>query len=207
MSNQKYLKKWDDYQNYHLEKQKGRAVKTPILLLVLIDISAKGELVRERILAPDVKKLYMKCKGDIPSYMFDKSFTKHDPDKIFKDYVNYFAKIDGVQGPGVPCPLDLHAKMPVWILYVLPRKNWKFSKNCQHSVENDRDDMLRNFTKICTLDKMNALLLLNAHMSGPRNLKFNLHVDVNQTVDGVRMKTPIIIDPGQDNDPPFGFNQ
>ncbi len=194
--NHKYLEHWDDY-------QEARLGKGPILCPVIIDINEKGELVRERMIAPDVKSLYIKCKDEIPDYMFDRKFSGVNPERIFKDYVSYFSKIDGVQGPGVPSPLDLQAKMPVWILYYLRKRSWKFSKNCQYSTVNDRDDMLRNFSKICTLDNRNAFLLLNAHRSGPTGLKFNLHVDINQTIDGKRMTTPIIIDPGQRNDPPF----
>jgi len=85
------------------------------------------------------------------------------------------------------------------MLFHLPRNNWKFSKGQQYSTENDRDDLLRNFEKICTLNDRNYLLLANRCRSNPEGLKFNLHVTISQMIDGVAMETPIIIDPGTNN--------
>jgi len=62
--------------------------------------------------------------------------------------------------------------------------------------------MGRNFVKVCTMDNMNGLLLLNQHRSNPKGLKFNLHVTVSQRADGRKMATDIIIDPGLGNNNP-----
>ena len=190
--NQAYLKDWDEY-------QKDRPGKTPILLPVAVDINEKGELTRNRIKAGDVETFFKKHAGDMPKHMSDKDINPHDVKAIFDDYIAYFKELDAAQGP-VPTPLDLQIRGPVWILYVLPRKNWTFTKDCQYSTENDRDDLLRNFEKLCTLDDNNALLLANRCRSNPDGLKFNLHVTISQMVDDIAMKTPIIIDPGSNND-------
>lgn len=188
--NQKYLKDWDDY-------LAARPGKTPILLPIAVDIE-DGEIVRNRIKAGDVEKVISRCKKELPKYLSDKLINPHDTSSIFEDYIEYFKDIDGAQGP-VATPLDLSTPKAVWVLFYLPRENWKFSKDRQYSTENDRDDLLRNFEKICTLDDRNYLLLANNCRSNPKGLKFNLHVTISQMIDGIAMETPIIIDPGSDN--------
>lgn len=193
VQNQEYLKSWDDFANTRADGD-----RFPILLPINIDI-VDGKLVRERMKAPQVKRLYADCCGEIPEYML--AHPKHfpNPNKVFKEYVKYFAKQDGVEGPDAPTPLDVVCNRPTWLLYNLPRRNWKFSKDAQYSTMNDPDDQSRNFEKICTMDKMNCLLLANRHRSDPKGLKFNLHITISQRENGVTFKTPIIIDPGGKN--------
>lgn len=188
--NQAYLKNWDEY-------QKDRPGKTPILMPVAIDID-KGEIVRNRIKAGDIAALKPRLKRDLASYMFRKDVNPFHPEAIFDDYIKYFKDMDAAQGP-VPTPLDIEISKPVWMLYYLPRKNWKFTKDRQYSTENDPDDITRNFEKIGTLNNRNYLLISNRCRSQPSNLKFNLHVTISQKMDGVKMETPIIIDPRSDH--------
>jgi len=194
MSNQKYLREWDEFADAH------RSIANPILLPIAVDINEDGDITRERIRAPDLKSLYVRCgKKDFPSYVTDYPDRFGDAHKMFREYIDYFAPIDGAQGPGVPSPLDVFVKQPTWFLFHLPRENWKFTVNKQYSVENDRDDLLRNFSKVCTMDDMNVLILSNACLSNPDGLKFNLHVTIFQNVDGRPLETDIIIDPGTNN--------
>jgi len=190
-ANQEYLKSWDDYQNS--KKKRG-----PIFLPLSIDID-DGVFVRDRIRAPAVKKLYKACRSEVPSYMLKNEPVIPNPETAIKDYLNYFGPIDGVEGPPVETPFDLQICQPTFILFHLPRPNWKFTKDCQYSVANDPDDMGRNFVKICTMDNMNGLLLLNQHRSNPKGLKFNLHVTIKQKIGRKTYETPIIIDPGTGN--------
>lgn len=194
MKNQSYLRDWDEFAESRQEQA------NPILLPISVDINEDGEISRERMRAPDVKSLYIRnWEKDIPSYIFDHPDRFGDAHKVFREYIDYFADIDGAQGPGIPSPLDLAIKQPTWMLFYLPRKNWKFTVNRQYSVENDRDDLLRNFSKVCTMDDMNVLILSNSCLSSPKRLKFNLHVTVFQEVEGRHLETDIIIDPGTQN--------
>lgn len=191
--NQAYLKDWDEYQN-------DRPGSTPILLPVSVDINADGELTRNRMKAGDVEALFARCRNELPKHLSNAEINPHDAASIFNDYVEYFKEIDAAQGP-VPTPLDIRAKRPVWALFHLPRENWKFTEGCQYSTLNDRDDILRNFEKLCTFDDENYLLLSNRYRSSPSGLKFNLHITISQTSkNGNLQKTPIIIDPEWDND-------
>jgi len=198
MTNQAYLKDWDDFAD-------ASTSKGPILLPIAVDINEHGELTRERIRAGAIKELYIARKDqDFPAYLTEHPEKFPNPHLIFRDYVEYFAAIDGAQGPGVASPLDLKIKRPVWMLFHLPRKNWKFTVNKQYSVENDRDDLLRNYAKVCMMDDMNVLILSNACLSGPEGLKFNLHVTISQENEGHAYETDIIIDPGTENDGGIG---
>lgn len=179
-----FLKAWDDFATGRPESARRR----PILMPINLDI-VDGKLVRNRMKAPQVKALFAECRGELPDY------NSSEGDKIFKEYVKYFQKQDGVEGPGDETALDLHCTQPTWMLFNLPRKNWKFTKTVQYSVINDSDDQTRNFEKVCTLDKMNCLLLSNRCRSNPKGLKFNLHVTISQRENGKTFKTPIIIDP------------
>lgn len=189
--NQSYLKDWDEYQ----DKRPG---PTPILLPVAVDINSDGELTRNRMKADDVEYLFEKCKNEIPEFMSKTHINPFDVKGVFDDYIAYFKEGDTKQGP-LPTPLDLNMNKHVWVLFHLPRTNWKFSEGQQYSTENDRDDLRRNFEKICTLNDRNYLLLANRCRSNPNGLKFNLHITISQTIDGVEMETPIIIDPGTHN--------
>lgn len=196
VTNQNYLKDWDDFNN---KRKKGD--RFPILLPINIDI-VDGKFVRERMTAPQVKKLYADFKGDLPDYMFKHPDHFANPKKVFTEYVNYFSKQDGVEGPRQrtsPTPLDIECNRPTWLLFNLTRSNWKFSKGAQYSTENDSDDQTRNFEKICTMKRGKCLLLSNRHRSSPKGLKFNLHVTISQREGRTTYKTPIIIDPGLGN--------
>lgn len=213
--NQPYLNAWDCYQQKVIEarlkdKSQTGVGREPILLPVAISITEDGILTRERLTASEVKKAYAKNHKDFPEYLRNPDLGNMDVDKIFKDYINYFQSCDdahtplessagGVKNSGGRTPLDLSVAMPVLILYYLKPKAWTFTKDCQYSVVGDRDDMRRNFEKICTLGNMKYLLLHNRCRSAPKNLKFNLHVTITQKLGRKKMKTPIIIDPDQTN--------
>ena len=192
-SSKTYLQKWNRY-------QKDRPGRTPILLPIIVGINSKGEIRRELMRAPKVAALAKKLHADLPPYMFDRNLTKYDPVAIFDDFIEYFDS-HFKQGPlPVEGPLDLKVKKPVWLLYYFDQKAWKFSKDIQYSTVNDPDTLRRNFVKIATMENRNGLLLANRFRCGPKGLKFNLHATITQKTDGRIMKTPIIIDPDQDND-------
>lgn len=199
-NNPEWFKSWDDFANSRSES----ASRHPVLMPINLDI-VDGKLVRTRMKAPDVKKLFAKCRVDFPDYMSKAPKLFDDPDKIFKEYVKYFQKQDGVESPGNETALDLHCVQPTWMLFNLPRRGWKFSRDVQYTCSNDPDCQLRNFEKICTLDKMNCLILSNRCRSNPKGLKFNLHLTMSQRENGKTYKTPIIIDPPVNNipNPPF----
>lgn len=184
-----FIKEWDEFAN-----SRSASLKHPILMPINLDI-VDGKLVRTRMKAPQVKKLFVECRDELPD------FNTTEADKVFKEYVKYFQKQDGVEGPGDETALDLHCVHPTWMLFNLPRRNWKFTRDVQYTTQNDTDCQLRNFEKISTLDKMNCLLLSNRCLSNPKGLKFNLHVTMSQREDGKTLKTPIIIDPPVNNDP------
>lgn len=204
VANQDYLKKWDDYQR----KSKS---KIPILLPISVDIE-DGEIKRHRIKSMEIAalrtQLMMEFKAHChnPDGYLESKYAAKDFQDMLDEYIAFF-KGDTIQGAVPPNPLDLQISRPVWILYVLPRKNWKFSKDRQFSTENDRDDFGRNFEKITTFDKNNMLLLANHCRSRPKGLKFNLHVTISQRENGKTLKTPIIIDPGTDNGDRGGTGQ
>jgi len=106
--NPKWLKDWDDFANTRLESAK----KHPILMPINLDI-VDGKLVRNRMKAPQVKKLYANCRDEFPN------FSSSEADKVFKEYVRYFQKQDGVEGPGDETALDLHCIHPTWMLFHL----------------------------------------------------------------------------------------
>ena len=204
--NPKWLKEWDDFANSRPDSAK----KHPILMPISLDI-VDGKLVRTRMKAPEVKELFAKSRDEFPDYMKKASKLFDSPDKVFKEYVNFFQKQDSVEGPrdkqtsaewpGDKTAMDLHCIYPTWMLFNLPRRNWKFTRDVQYSVMNDMDCQLRNFEKICTLDKMNCLVLSNRCRSNPKGLKFNMHITMSQKENGKTLKTPIIIDPPVRNDP------
>jgi len=186
-----FIKDWDEFANSRSEN----ASRHPILMPINLDI-VDGKLVRNRMKAPEVKKLYANCRAELPNNMLAQA------DRVFKEYVRYFQTQDGVEGPEDETALDLHCIHPTWMLFNLPRRNWKFTRDVQYTTANDMDCQLRNFEKICTLDKMNGLVLSNRCLSNPKGLKFNLHVTMSQRENGKTFKTPLIIDPPVFNDPP-----
>lgn len=204
--NDDFVKDWYDYEKDRMFiKDRGgnnttKRDYTPILLPIRIGINSDGELTRARVKAPRIIKLAKKLKTTLPAYMFDRKLTKYDPDAIFKDYINYFKHQDGAESALPEGPLDLIVKKPVWTLFDLKPDCWTFSEGQQFSTVNDPDTMLRNFVKIATMDDDNVLLMSNRRRCAPDNLKFNLHVTITQkAADGRLLKTPIIIDPAQNN--------
>lgn len=195
-ANFNYLKKWDEYQRVSKRK-------LPILLPISVDIK-NGIIDRHRIKSTEIAvmrtNLMMEFKGHCqnPNGYLENKYHAKQFEEMIDDYIKFFID-DAKQGAVPPGPLDLNISRPVWILYALPRKNWKFTKDRQFSVENDRDDFARNFEKIMTFDKNNMLLLANHCRSNPKGLKFNLHVTISQRENGRMLRTPIIIDPGTDN--------
>lgn len=195
--NQDYLKDWDEY-------QRTSKSKDPILLPISVDI-ADGIIKRHRIKSMDIAAIRSQLMTEFeahcenPNGYLEDRYCARDFETMLDEYIDFFVN-DTVQGSIPPGPLDLKINRPVWLLYYLPRKNWKFTKERQFSTENDRDDFARNFEKITTFDKNNYLLLANYCRSSPKGLKFNLHVTISQKENGRTLKTPIIIDPGSDND-------
>lgn len=196
-ANAEYLKEWDEFQRTHPSQK-------PILLPLTVSIE-DGIIARDRIKSGDIAKMRDSLLADFkdhchnPEGYLENRYCPADFETMLDDYIEAFES-DNKEGPRPPSPLDFKMNRPVWILFLLPRKNWKFTKARQFSVENDRDDFARNYEKITTLDKNNILLLANHCRSSPKNLKYNLHVTISQKQDGKLVHTDIIIDPGTDND-------
>ncbi|MEP4053486.1 MAG: hypothetical protein ABJN22_14695 [Litorimonas sp.] len=194
--NQKYLKEWDVFQRDHPSKK-------PILLPLTVSIE-DGVIARDRIKSGDIAKMrdrLMKdfCKHcDNPGGYLEDRYCARDFETMLDDYIKFFED-DNNQGPRPASPLDFNINRPVWMLFQLPRENWKFSEGQQFSTENDHDDFGRNFEKITTLHDNDILVLANHCRSKPDNLKFNLHVTISQKENGKILQTPIIIDPGSSN--------
>lgn len=201
-----YKKDWYDYEDdrMYIKDRHGNNTQerdyTPILMPILIGITPEGEFKPTLLKVSRVKALSRKLKTTLPSYMFNRKLTKYDPAAIFKDYIDYFDGPESKQGARPDSPLDLKVRKPVWTLFDLKPDSWTFSEGLQFSTENDPDTMHRNFVKIATMDDSNVLLVSNRRRCAPDDLKFNLHVTITQEGDDCGLlKTPIIIDPGQDN--------
>lgn len=195
-ANANYLKEWDEFQKKHPSK-------FPILLPLAVSME-KGIIVRNRIKSGDIAKMRDSLLTEFKEhchnpngYLEDKYNPGHFQ-TMLDDYIKAFAS-DNNEAPRPPTPLDFVMNRPVWILFQLPQRNWKFSKERQFSTENDRDDFARNFEKIATFDKRNMLLLANHCRSSPKDLKYSLHVTISQKQDAKRVRTDIIIDPGTTN--------
>lgn len=194
---QDYLKEWYEY-------QKKSPSKKPILLPISIKMETDG-LERLRIKSTDMAlkqadlmtEFEAHCKK--PGGELEGRYGPKDFQTMLDEYNTFFIN-DSMQGAIPPTPLDLKINRPVWILFYLPHPSWKFSEGRQFSTENDRDDFARNFEKITTFENNDWLLLANHCRSTPKGLKYNLHVTVTQVENGVTMETPIIIDPGSEND-------
>ncbi len=197
--NYAYLKKWDDYvaEITADENKKNTSTRT-LLLPINIDI-IDGKFLPTRMTAGQVNHVRQNFISEIPAYVQSEKHLFPNPEKMFKDYISYFKPVDGSEGPMSPTPLDLKVERPVWMMFNLPRKNWKFTKDRQYSTSGDADDQTRNIESVCTMDNKNILIVSNRCRCNPKKLKFNLHVTINQTMNGIRMKTPIIIDPGIGN--------
>lgn len=195
--NQTYLKEWDKY------SASKKSKKQTLLLPIKVGIDGEtGEVIRARMREPEVRDLYSKFRKDIPDYIFSESHLFPNPDEVFEDYIEYFEG-EGVESADFfqPTPLDWHVDRPVFLLYTFFHKDtWSFTEKQQFSTLNDPDDVTRNIVKICTMNDFKALLLWNRCRSSPPNLKFNLHVSINQSEAGTRgetidLGTDIIIDP------------
>lgn len=194
--NQEYLKQWDEY-------QRKSTSNIPILLPISVSIE-DGIIERSRIKSTDIaairedllKEFKNHCQN--PNGYLENKYSDTHFQTMLDDYIDFFVS-DSNQGHLPPGPLDIIINRPVWLLFYLPRKNWRFSKDRQFSVENDRDDFGRNFEKITTFKNNNFLLLANHCRSSPKGLKYNLHVTITQKENGKILKTPIIIDPGSNN--------
>jgi len=210
-----YQKIWDAY----VEENEF----SPVVFLPLeIGMNEDAELYRRRMKAGDISKIWNGIKDKFPSYMQKEPSLFDDPEQIFGEYIKYFEKIDGSDVAPPRTPLDLKITHPTWLMFALDNPNWKFCEHgAQFSTENDPDDLTRNFVKIAMFDDprmpskpmhgqpMNTrklLILANRNRSAPEGLKFNLHVDVLQTLFGKANSTTIIIDPGPNNNPndPWG---
>lgn len=195
-ANEAYLN-WDDYQKTHKSK-------VPLFLPISINLK-KGIIERHRIKSDDVgksRKNYLK-EFKIHCDTYKKHLGGAYKYETFKTMLDEYIKAfedDTKQAALRPGPLDFTIKRPVWFLFYLPRTNWTFSPHQQYSMENDRDDHMRNCEKVCTLDDGNVLLLANNCRSMPENLKYNLHVTIEQKMGSGLGYTDIIIDPGMDND-------
>ena len=191
-----YLKKWDEYSATKANKRQT------LLLPIKLGIGKKGEILRRRMIQPELKTFYTAYKKDIPSYIFSESELFPNPDEVFEDYLEYFAG-EGTENPSTPkpTPLDWNVDRPVFLLYTFfHEETWRFSEKTQFSTVNDPDDVTRNMVKICTMNENKALLMWNRCRSNPENLKFNLHVSVHQSERGpdrrkIDLQTDILIDP------------
>jgi len=209
VNNQAAMQKWDDYVNKLPNRQAA-------LLPMDIDIK-QGKIYRKLITATGVKRFFAAHKKDIPDYM--RAYPKMTPtmvdfpniDEVFKHYIGNIKS--GGQTPATLNPLDIETNRPTYFLFRLSRKDvnaptskyvkWRFTADKQITCHNDGLGPFLNLLPICTLDDGKTLLAYNRHRCNPPNLKFDLHVTIEQKVkDGrqtVIAKTPIIIDPGLGN--------
>lgn len=224
--NENYQASWDEY----VSSQEGSPIVLLPLKIGMKHDKDKDEMAfyRQRMTAGEVGKIWKGIKNDFPYYMNRAPELFPNPKDIFNGYINHFAKKDGNNSEESRTPFDLNIKQPTWLLFSLGNRNWKFAKKGpQFSTENDADDLTRNFVKIAMFDdptlpdndmfdntvdsdeKLNTrklLLLANRNRCAPKNLKYNLHVDILQNLFGQAHATTVIIDPGGLNDPqpPFG---
>ena len=197
IANDAYLKEWDEFQATHRSH-------VPILLPISISIE-DGIISRDRIKSDEIALWRKQFLKEFKQHFADAekhlggAYSVETFETMLDDYIEAFAS-DADQGPRPASPLDFSITRPVWFLFHLPRENWTFTKSRQYSMENDRDDHLRNCEKVCTLDGNNFLLLSNNCRSAPKGLKYNLHVTIAQKEGRKTLYTDIIIDPGMNND-------
>lgn len=197
--------------------------KDPYVMLPLeVGMTNDGEFYRSRMGASDVAKIRDGIIDLFPKYVRAYPLEFGVPKQIFGNYIKFFDRHDSADLKPVNTPFDLTVTHPTWILFSLGNANWKFSKKGpQFSTENDDDGFLRNYVQVGMFDDprlpkkklhgqpMNSrklLILANRNRSAPTNLKYNLHVDILQTLNRKRQSTEIMIDPGGNNSPtpPFG---
>jgi len=194
--NEDYLKEWNEFQRTHHSK-------VPVLLPISISIE-DGIIARDRIKSDDMAEFRPALLKEFKAHCVDSdtstggAYGPADFETMLDEYIDAFSK-DSDQGPRPPSPLDFDIRREVWFLFHLPRKNWTFSKSIQYSMENDRDDFMRNCEKVCTFANNDFLLLANHCRSQPKGLKYNLHVTISQKERRKTLRTDIIIDPGMNN--------
>ena len=219
--NSDYQTVWEEFVKEYRDRRAN--VLLPIEIGLMADPKKPGQIIihRDRMTSREVAKIWKGIKKKFPKYVTELPDVNGNAPQIFTDYISYFDTIDFVDNPPSRTPLDLKIIHPTWMMYVLDTENIKFAKNgAAYSVENDSDNLCRNFEMIAMFDDprqpskrvhgepiktRKILILANRNRSAPKGLKFNLHVDILQTlkVDGKRrkMSTTVIIDPGGDNRP------
>lgn len=213
--NKGYQSDWEKYVNANREA-------AHMLLPLEIGMTESGEFFRNRMSAAEVAKIWAGIKGEFPAYMSSNPLEFGEPKDIFGRYIKYFEKHDGADMAMPSTPFDLRIIHPTWILFSLSNLNWKFTKKGpQFSTECDDDGFLRNFVKVGLFDdprlpakrlhgqplnKRKIFILANRNRCAPKELKYNLHVDVLQTVNRKNNSTMMMIDPSGSNSPmpPYG---
>lgn len=190
--NQQFLREWDQYQDHWLASAEY-SERQPILLPITVDID-EGVIARDRLKASKITPLQPMMQGINGSI-----------DNAVDAYLDYFDSIDNArsfaESSTLPTPLDLQIKTRVFHVFYLPRKNWTFTDSIQFSVSNmNQADFGNAFKVMGTFDDGHGLIVLNKNWKdAPVSAKYNLHVSIFQQIDGVDMKTDIIIDPGVGN--------
>jgi len=186
------LKTWDDYSDSVADKRKT------LLLPIMLELK-NGKFKMERMNAKKVKEMYAKGRKSISEDWRKNPKLLPNPDKAVDHYLKYF-RHEFNENPFLPPnPLDLAVKRPVFLLFGFEHNNWRFTKPAAYQVHNDMDNHLRNFFHVATMNSEKGLMLLNRHYSNPKNLKFDLCVDVREHANRRYPCTPIIIDPGNGN--------
>lgn len=174
-------------------------VKKSNLFIIGVDIGPSGEIIR---MHPNTKVL-----NALPEYF---SPTEHLNlfDTLSKDD---FEKYEGEWGDWTRTPLDFRTPADISVLYVLLPEAWSYSspamslktkaKPWKHPQLNLPKQALTNRTAL--LHRANQ----NFHPKQKCRYEFNLHVTITQEENGKTLKTPIIIDPGADNDSRGGGGQ
>jgi len=184
--------------------QNSTALGTPVLLPIMVDIDG-GIIKRRRLKAAEARALLADNKKELVAHC--KLFGKHVPGyRTFKDFEGLFAGYDSFfskdddQGMYLDSPLNIHICRPSIVVFVLARDNWTFTEKHQITFHYDRDDLARNFFKVCTLAGRKVLMVENKFLSRHDSMSYDLHVTVEQMDGETVQKTDIIIDPGMDND-------
>jgi hypothetical protein len=211
-----------DYQTDWEKYVKANRDAAYMLLPLEIGMTESGEFYRKRMAAAEVAKIRDGIIGDFPDYMDSNPLEFGEPKDIFGRYIEYFKKHDGADMAMPKTPFDLRITHPTWVLFSLGNLNWKFTKKGpQFSTECDHDGFERNFVKVGLFDdprlpkkrlhgqplnERKLFILANRNRCAPKGLKYNLHVDVLQTINRKNNSTMIVIDPSGSNSPrpPWG---
>jgi len=169
------------------------------LFIIGVDIGVNGEIIR------------MHPKPGVMDSMPD-YFSATDRLEIFNSLSKEdFEPYQGEWGDWVRTPLDFRTPKEISVLYVLLPQSWSYSspamslktksKPWKHAQMSLPEKALTSRTAL--LHRANQ----DFHPKQNCRYEFNLHVTITQEVDGATMKTPIIIDPGSDNDTRNGGGQ